>query len=304
MTFGDAPAFGLDALPEGAGEVMRALVTVGSLTGGELYGTSGAATGDLTIATGLTVTRIRWEPDGTFILNDLGTAAMSAFFGTDGAGKSVYLMNAVGDAAEADSATYFSAAGSDHATWELGTADPFGAMRTALATDDKLLIVLADTGSIPLGPLRYARAIRAAAPEDVLLIALEISHPKISDPVRVVNNPVNQIIEGNTYVGLRFSARLADDIEGRAPEAELVIDNVGRDMMQWIEAADGGAGATVRIMQVLAGPPTAPESEMTLDVARVRADQERIVVGLGFDPLLGRGAVQLRHDPQTSPGLF
>ncbi len=153
-------------------------------------------------------------------------------------------------------------------------------------------------------PTRYARAVRVTAPEDTVLTALEIRHPAIPSPIRVVNDAVNRRIEGKTYIGLRFGARLADDTEGRSPEAEIVIDNVGRELMEWIEAADGGTGATVRVMQALADRAATPEWELTMDVSGVRADQEQVVVSLGYDPLLGRSAVRLRHDPQTSPGLF
>ena len=153
-------------------------------------------------------------------------------------------------------------------------------------------------------PLGYVRAIRASTPTDAILTALEVSHPAVSSPVRIVNDTVDRIIEGERYVALRFGARLVDDVEGQVPRAEVIIDNIGRELMQWIEAAQGGVGATVRVMQVLDEPYAVPEWEMALDVASVRADQERVSVGLGFDPLLGRAAVTLRHDPQTSPGLF
>ena len=145
---------------------------------------------------------------------------------------------------------------------------------------------------------------RASSPLDRVLTALEIRHPAIVEPVRVVNDTEDRTIDGERYVALRFGARFAGDVEGRAPRAELAIDNVGRELTQWIEAAQGGVGATVRIMQVLADKPATPEWEMTMDVAHIRLDQERIVARLGFDPLLGRAAVTLRHDPQTSPGLF
>ena len=149
----------------------------------------------------------------------------------------------------------------------------------------------------------YARALRAAAPDDTVLTALEIRHPDLAEPVRVVNDAADHTIAGKPYVGLRFAARLADDVDGRAPQAELAIDNAGRDLMRWIEAAGGGAGASVRVMRFVAGA-NEPDWEMTLDVAGLRADQERVTAVLGFDPLLGRAAVSLRHDPQTSPGLF
>ena len=153
-------------------------------------------------------------------------------------------------------------------------------------------------------PNAYAHALRASAPEAVVLTALEIRHPAIAEPVRVVNDAADHVIEGRTYVGLRFGARFADDIEGQAPRADLVIDNVGRELTQWIERAQGRAGATVRVMQVVVGDADTPEWEMTMDVAHVRLDQERVTARLGFDPLLGRAAVTRRHDPQTSPGLF
>ena len=164
-------------------------------------------------------------------------------------------------------------------------------------------IVLARLRATAAGVL-YERSLRASAPADRLLTALEIVHPAVARPVRVVNDTVGRTIEGNDYVALRFDARLADDIAGQAPQAELAIDNVGRALTQWIEATGGGIGATVRVLQVLAVPDPPVEWEATLDVAAMTVDQERVSARLGFDPLLGRAAVALRHDPQTSPGLF
>ncbi len=151
---------------------------------------------------------------------------------------------------------------------------------------------------------QYARTIRESAPERRLLTALEIRHPAVAAPVRVVNDTEDRTIEGNRYVALRFDARLADDVEGQAPQAELAIDNVGRALTQWVEAAQGGTGATVRVLQVLDIDDPPIEWELTMDLAGVQVDAERVTARLGFDPLLGRAAVTLRHDPQTSPGLF
>ena len=152
--------------------------------------------------------------------------------------------------------------------------------------------------------LRFAHSLRASAPGDALLTALEIEHPAAAQPVRVINDTRNRRIEGAEYVALRFDAKLADDIGGQVPQAELGIDNVGRELTQWIEATGGGVGATVRVMLVLDIEDPPVEWEVTLDVASMAVDQERVTARLGFDPLLGRAAVALRHDPQTSPGLF
>ena len=164
--------------------------------------------------------------------------------------------------------------------------------------------MFAHVARVPPAAEQYARTIRESAPERRLLTALEIRHAAVAAPVRVVNDTEERTIEGNRYVALRFDARLADDVEGQAPQAELAIDNVGRDLTQWLEAAQGGTGATVRVLQVLDIPDPPVEWELTMDVAGVAVDAERVTARLGFDPLLGRAAVTLRHDPQTSPGLF
>ena len=152
--------------------------------------------------------------------------------------------------------------------------------------------------------VRYRLSLRESAPADRLLTALEIDHPAVAPPVRVINDTMGRRIEGNDYVALRFDARLADDIAGQAPQAELGIDNIGRELTQWIEATGGGIGASVRVMLVLDIPDPPVEWEITMDVAGMAVDSERVTARLGFDPLLGGAAVTLRHDPQTSPGLF
>ena len=164
--------------------------------------------------------------------------------------------------------------------------------------------LFAHVARVPPAAEQYARTIRESAPERRLLTALEIRHAAVAAPVRVVNDTEERTIEGNRYIALRFDARLADDVEGQAPQAELAIDNVGRDLTQWLEAAQGGTGATVRVLQVLDIDDPPIEWELTMDVAGVAVDAERVTARLGFDPLLGRAAVTLRHDPQTSPGLF
>ena len=64
---------------------------------------------------------------------------------------------------------------------------------------------------------------------------------------------------------------------------------MGRALTQWIEAT--GGGASVRVMQVLDIDDPPVEWEVTLDVAGMAVDQERVTARLGFDPLLGVCAV-------------
>jgi len=157
------------------------------------------------------------------------------------------------------------------------------------------------------------RAATTLDPEDSLRAALEITHPAISSAARVINDSDARVIAGRRYQPLRFEARLADDRAGRRPAAEISIDNVGREIVEWVQAAQltrvGIAGIAVRVMLVTVGTdPTeqiaAPDYDVKMDVAEIAASATRITARLGFDPLLDRPAVALRHDPATSPGLF
>lgn len=148
---------------------------------------------------------------------------------------------------------------------------------------------------------KWQQAARAQDPDSVALLAVEITHPDIPIPVRTINDSAEHTIEGNTYARNRFELRLAGDVEGEAPRATLRLDNVGAALTQWIELGRGGAGAAVRLLQVI---DDAVEWELTLDSAGAVVDHESAVFTLGFDPLLQRPAVQLRHDPEHSPGLF
>ncbi len=151
---------------------------------------------------------------------------------------------------------------------------------------------------------RFRIAERASAPRNTILTAIEIDHPSAFSPYRIVNDTRNRTIGGIEFARSRFEAKLLDDYERRAPRASIVAANTGRDLSDWFEQTGGGAGATVRILQALAVDDAAVDWEMTLDVADVQLDTARVTVRLGFDPLLGRPAVEMRYDPETAPGLF
>lgn len=153
---------------------------------------------------------------------------------------------------------------------------------------------------------RFERAQAELASSDVTVMALEVHHPDLPYPARLVHDTAALRIGDARYVPVAFRARLSADVDGRAPTAEIGVDNVGRDLMLWVDAAQGGTGATVRVMQVLRldGDVGRVEWEVTTDVLGVRATQREVVIHLGYDPLLTRPAVLLRYDPETAPGLF
>lgn len=147
------------------------------------------------------------------------------------------------------------------------------------------------------------RNLNASSGEAPLLL-LEINDPDLGAPVRVVNDTQNITHQGNLFVALEFDVDLPSDMEKQVPRARVGMDNVGRELTQWLEVSDGGDGAEVRLIQVSRTAPDVVEWETTLDLSGVEMDIARIIGVLGYEDLLNRPGVLLRYDPQTAPGLF
>ncbi len=141
---------------------------------------------------------------------------------------------------------------------------------------------------------------RASAPRDVLLTAIELNHPLLPTPARAIRDTASHTIEGNEYAPVYFEVKWADQVEGESPRVEVVVDNVGEALTQWVDISRGGRGATMRLMHVLND---VVQWDQTVDVIRARtADVVRIE--LGWDILLDGPAVTWRYDMDTAPGLF
>ena len=139
------------------------------------------------------------------------------------------------------------------------------------------------------------------------LYALEISHPDITDNIRIISDTQHATIEGNDYVALAFRARMPQDKEHEIRQASIEIDNVGRRMVRWVEAAQGGRGARMRVMEVVVDQSRAAQITWelpALDVGMARLTNEALRVSLVDEGATQAPAVKLRHDPATSPGLF
>lgn len=147
------------------------------------------------------------------------------------------------------------------------------------------------------------RAISATSGEAPRIL-LEITHADLSAPVRVVGDNDNLTHQDNLFVAMEFDIDLPSDMEKQVPRAQLGMDNVGRELTQWLEVSDGGEGAQVRVMQVMRDEPDVVEWEATLDLSSVDMDMQRINGALGFEDLLNKPGVLLRYDPRTAPGLF
>ena len=106
-----------------------------------------------------------------------------------------------------------------------------------------------------------------------------------------------------------FSGQMPNNKEGESRQASIRIDNVGRELIQWIEQSRGGRGARMRYMQVVRPPEGSTddseiELEVTLGVGVAEITNEFVNITLTGRATFGRPSILLRHDPDSSPGLF
>lgn len=136
------------------------------------------------------------------------------------------------------------------------------------------------------------------------LLLLEITHDDLAQPVRVVNDNLDILSNGQTFVGLAFRAVPPDDPSQGEPRATLAIDNIGRDLTQWIESSAGGEGSTVRMMQVMRSSPDVIEWDVTMELIDVTMTTQEVRGTLQFKNLINTAGIAVLYRPENSPGLF
>lgn len=157
-------------------------------------------------------------------------------------------------------------------------------------------------------PANYSDTARqnllATSADEPFLVAIEISHADLTVPARFVNDSQNIVIEGNEFFATAFRVALPDDKDQQLPQARLEVDNVGRELTQWLEFSRGGKGARCRLIQILRSDPDVIEFDMTMDLTGLVIDNISVSGLLGFQNTLGQTAVAVRFDPQSAPGLW
>lgn len=151
---------------------------------------------------------------------------------------------------------------------------------------------------------QYKSTLAEVNAEESPLILLEIDHPELTQPVRVVNDTTDVTSNGDTYIAFPFRCVLPDDFENQLPKARLSIDNVSRDLMFWIETTGGGQGSTATFKQIMRSNPDLIEWHIQMSLFNVTVNMQEISAELGFENLFGKPAVTFKYRPDNSPGLW
>lgn len=150
----------------------------------------------------------------------------------------------------------------------------------------------------------YKSTVASVSAPEAPLVLLEITHPTLTSPIRVVNDTQDITCNQNFYIAYPFRFIPPDDFENQSPKATLSIDNTGKDLMYWIETSGGGSGSLVKIMSIMRSQPDLIEWDITLELSNVRASMAEISADLGYENLYSRSAVSKKYRPDNSSGLF
>ena len=150
----------------------------------------------------------------------------------------------------------------------------------------------------------FHRIVNSTDADESPLLLLEIHHPDLLSPIRIVNDRQDITHQNNLFIALAFRATLPDDKQEGLPRAALAIDNVGKELVGWLEVANGGKGATCRIVQVMRSDADHIEFEITLNLTNIVITPYEVRGELTYEDLLNKPGIAIEYRPNNTPGLF
>lgn len=132
---------------------------------------------------------------------------------------------------------------------------------------------------------------------------VELSHPAFLTTQRLVNNNVDIVSRGNTYVAFPMKIRLPSDDGETSREVAIDFDNVGRDLIDEIRSIT--TPIQVKIEMILASNPDQVQISLEeLKVRNISYDKSKISAKLSLDNFLNIAMTGEKYTPQNYPGLF
>lgn len=148
------------------------------------------------------------------------------------------------------------------------------------------------------------REISKVNADNLPVTLLEIDHPDLATPIRVVNDRSDIVFETNTYISMGFNITMPTDLQKGLPRSSLAIDNIGKELVSWLELSNGAPNTSVRIIQVLRSDPSVAEIDMLMTLSNITITSAYVTGELGFEDLLNVPAVTIIHSPEFAAGLF
>ena len=136
-----------------------------------------------------------------------------------------------------------------------------------------------------------------------LLTLLEIDHPDLDAPIRVVNNTENIVSGGVTFCACAFDVPPPDDLSEAPPSVTLSICNVDRSITYALESI--ASPPTIKMWVIVGSTPNVEEiGPIEFSLLAVSYDVLTIECTLGFEPILNESIPGHSFTPDLFPGIF
>ena len=138
---------------------------------------------------------------------------------------------------------------------------------------------------------------------DLPLVLITISHPSLSEDIRVVNNKIAIISNGLEYIAFPFDIILPDSKEDSQPSAKLTISNVSREIGQAIRLIS--TPPNVKITVVRQDTPDIMEAQFVgMRLNNVKYDMMTVSADLEFEDLTREEFPSLKFSPSIFLGCI
>lgn len=147
------------------------------------------------------------------------------------------------------------------------------------------------------------QSLHAAETDDAFLILLTISHDDMASPLRVTSDAVATESRGNTFVPFPFELTLPDDMDDRAAQARLLIDNVDRQIVYAVRSLNSAPSILIEIVRA-ADPETVEAQFVDFKLVDVSYDAWRVEGVLSIEDFTAEPYPAGIFSPSQFPGLF
>uniref|UniRef100_UPI003BA98BB0 DUF1833 family protein n=1 Tax=Stappia sp. TaxID=1870903 RepID=UPI003BA98BB0 len=145
-------------------------------------------------------------------------------------------------------------------------------------------------------------AANAAQTDEVFLVLLEIDHPQLTEPVRLVSNTEDVVSNGDTYVGFPFEISLFNE-DDQTPRAQIRVQNVDRRIGEVVRSLRSVASVAVSV--VLASDPDTIELDwIQAELRDVEGDAISVSATIAGQDYTTEPWPVTRATSDILPGLF
>jgi hypothetical protein len=138
--------------------------------------------------------------------------------------------------------------------------------------------------------------------DDPFIALVTLSHPSFTT-LRLVNNTVNVVSRGNTFLSFPLRFRLPVDDGESAREVHMEFDNVGLDLIDEIRTVTTPIDVTIEL--VLASLPNVVQVELgELKISNISYNSKSITAKLYLDGFMNVEMTSEKYSPSLYPGLF